>query len=642
MAHQRSRISRRRKIKSCQYCYIHKLKCDHGTPCQTCTSQQVEDQCIYNFQNGKHAKEPHSHKVVNTKYKLVNISKDDFFKSRAFYPLFSSTLTDKLVFPSLYDSTALNPKFTRNPITSLSKLHRSTPITDIDEVISLIPKKLNDSLAQLTTFECSIHPVIPILSIKECEAALAELYKQLKHSQVDINNCLLLFSILFCASYANLASGALLNTQACTDYYRAYNFILKQSDFPRYPNRKALETYVLVNFTLDPNMVDATNFSPMLVRMAQQLGLHKLDSHQDTHSNKLHVLWHFLLYIDGSSSVVNGFPFSTRSNILDEIPIPIKYVDPNPSVPIEFTIGRFYINKSFRIVMDLASQSNICSKNEKNTDENVINSVAKIIIKLCKSMENRLSEDSGDYFSSTLYVFLYRLHSRYILLTSNGLPNDKVLRSESPNNEKLSNVVGDVSWILDKPQEFNKKVVILSLLILIQTLRRLTQKNIQNFDWYTKGSTVMQYLFVLLKNLYQNSSFVIDLEDNFPDYVHTLNDDVLMSLEKEPFHFQIVLLDTLMDLLEFKLAPLWNNFDLFQFSLIKNIKEETWKKLSKIKADSQENILKLRSEILMFKLADELLVERNSIYLEDCLQLWENDADFLQYSQNFAQWLTEL
>lgn len=637
----RTRINRRRKIQSCQYCYVHKLKCDHATPCMTCRTLNVEDQCIYNFKTVSNRTKESSGGNTTHNYKVINTYRDELFKSRTFYPLFSSSLTDKLVFTSMYDSTELNPKFARNPITQLNKLHKMCPITHLNEIIPLFPSKLDVSLQHLSTFESSIHPIIPILSIKECELAIIKFYEQLKTSELDINNCLLLLCILFCASFSNLASGVTLHAEACTNYYRAFNFILKHADFPRYPNRRALETFVLVNFTLDPNMVEATNYSPMLIRIAQQLGLHKIDTHTENDSSTLHVLWHFLLYIDGSSSVVNGFPFSTRASILKEIPIPIKYVDPNPAVPIEFTIGRFYINKTFREVMDLTNNVNDLSKKVK-VDSNSIKAVGKIIIKLCNSMENRLSEDNGDYFSSTLYVFLFRLHSRYALLASNELPSDKLLKSDFPHNEKFSNVFGDVSWILEKPQKFNKNVVGLSILILIQTLRRLTQENIQKYAWYSKGSTVMQYLFVSLKNLYQDNEFKMDLGTTFPEYSHVLPESVSLELSNKTTLFQIVLIDTLMDMLELKLAPLWNNFDLFQFTLIKNIKDTIWKTLTKPHIIDQEKMNSLKTNVELFRLADSLLVERNSICLDDCLQLWENDADFLQYSKSFAQWLSEL
>lgn len=641
----RSKIIRRRVIKSCQYCYAHKLKCNRESPCLTCQQQGTQDQCVYNFQDNDtltHRKSLEQFKVLKEpRYTLRSSTQYKLFKPKTFYPFFSSSLTDKLVFSSIYDDVALTPNFTRNPITRLNKLDKQNLPDSIDDVISILPKSLEEALSQLDIFQSSIHAIIPVLSISESRQAITNFYEDLSSSQINTTDALVLLGILFCSSYSAIASGIVIDTDICTNYYNGYRFLLHHSDFPRYPTIEALQVFTVVNFVIDPNMLDMTGHSAMLIRVAQQLGLHKNDQYRGDKTNqRLNFLWNYLLYIDGSTSVVHGFPFSTRTWLYQQIVIDLKYRDPDLAVPVEFSLGRFCINKVFRSVMDMSIDEETIGDRLRLQKE--ISELCSVLIRLSKDLESRLGRIKAQYFNSTLFIFLFRLHSRFILLTSGQLPQDKILESQNTDNKKVEYSINNITWILDKPQKFDVKVTTLSLLILIQTLRRITQDSIDKYLWYTKGSTVMQYLFVLLKDLYQHPSSDLHIEDVFPEYGTVVGEEILNSYSNNPNVFKIVLLDILIGVLELKLAPLWSNSDLFQFTLVKSLKEAVEVKFSDFIDANDAKIHLLKESVDLFRLAEKCLVNKSSICLEDCLRIWENDDEFLQYTKSFAEWLTEL
>lgn len=46
-----AKVKRRREIRTCEYCYNHKLKCDRAQPCTTCVRRKQD--CVYHFQQKK-------------------------------------------------------------------------------------------------------------------------------------------------------------------------------------------------------------------------------------------------------------------------------------------------------------------------------------------------------------------------------------------------------------------------------------------------------------------------------------------------------------------------------------------------------------------------------------------------------------
>lgn len=715
----RRRITRNRSIKSCKCCYCYKLKCDKSSPCSNCVSRGTVDQCQYGFSKAFEVEtipgvDPsflHPSQVSKSnkvsKGDIVNIedakstltstfskrvhlddskvwraSEDStVYKSKYFYPFFTSSINDKFLSTETDGKIPISDDtFTRNEITKFSRFQVHS-VTTTSEILDLFPTSPSIARSQVEYFFEWVHPIIPILNKKKVLNTLDKIYDFLLSSteprvlsnskEIDILDLLLIISLFFCSAYCNVASGIIPDLLLCNKYYVAYQHLLTLSEFPIRAVLQSLQSFLLINFVTDPNMVDATSYSPMLVRMGQQLGLNKtelLSGNKD-----LIILWHYLLYVESSASVVSGFPFSTREYLLKSSSLStvtsillsnsVSLVSDNnidkdlmsSNTPIEYTIGRFKISMAFKKIMDSNLVVEELNGSVKQQLAEQIDILYKDINNLIQSMRN-LKYIHAEYFISTLQVFLYRLHLRYFALYklqdqnihgNDDNKKDRIKGSQMMGvNSRQSNTPvkpRDITLILETTQDVKEEVIPLSLLLLLSTLRRLVQKNVNNFAWYTRGSTVMQYLFIVLRDLYQNPEKEYDLTHFRHPFHETIAEDVKEIINTGPLAFKLVLIEQLLPLIELKLTPLWKRSDLYKFVLVKRVKNKVWQthgfmwdSTESIKVD-RENLQKCE----LFALGNQSLENKKSIDLEDCLAQWSSKTAMLDPEQILTDWLAE-
>ncbi|CCK70092.1 Zn(II)2Cys6 transcription factor KNAG_0D03450 [Huiozyma naganishii CBS 8797] len=641
MGSRTKKITRVRTIKSCKYCYTHKLKCDKGTPCSRCLSMEMANECTYGFNrtNGATRSAAPLSKVAKGGEKMWNvIDESALYKSKYFYPFFTSSINDRILSAEAYGKIALSENFVRNEITNFDRL--DTCRLSSEEIFNLFPSGKSVARAQVESFFENIHPVIPIISKQKLLLKLDNLYKYLESDkQVSVLDVLLLAAIFFCSAYANVASGIIPDLLLCNKYYAAYKSLLDVTGFPMRPNIEPLQAFVLVNFVTDPNMVEATGYSPMLVRVGQQLGLHELSKpsfKKNKESADLILLWHYLLFIEGSSSVVSGFAFSTTPEVFRMVPLPDEETIRDDNFPIEFTLGRFTINVLFREIMDLTSREAVSEAEHKLVVKHIEEKYIEINRLVGEIHEAGLCYD--EYFTSTLRIFLYRLHLRYFALDTLRNQKNKVLVRTNGELEPVE--TKNITWILETTQNVREEVLPLSLLLLLYTLKRLVQKDMSNFMWYTKGSTVMQYLFVVLRDLYQNPRKVYSLW-HFPNlFRSTIDHDISDIINTGPLFYKYMLIEELLKLLEFKLAPLWTKNDLYKFVLVKTVKEKVWATHSEFIASltaERRQLIKCK----LFSSGTENLKNSKSISFEDCLVQWNSEPQSFDPGKILVEWLEE-
>lgn len=564
-------------------------------------------------------------------------------------------------------------------------------MTILDTIQSL-PTHLDIAKTQIETFFEWIHPIIPILNKDSIMHKLSNFYNttndnhiyklekfiETQNNSINLNillDLILIFAIFFCSAYSTVAADIIPDLLLCDKYYSAYKFLLNLIEFPYKSYLELIQSFLLVNFILDPNMVESTNWSPILIRMAQQLGLHNLSPLTTTENNnhniftiefnqkrKLNhnlrkienktILWHFLLYIEGSSSVVSGFPFMINERLMYSVPIPncLHLTHGENYYPMEFTIGRFKINYLFYSIMNLTTNDNLIDSDHQRLMERV-NELYLDINKLIHCMEqNNSNYNNVTYFTTTLKIFLYRLHLRFLALENLQQKNNKIdgkngkLLKYYHNNINILNnndddddddgdstTIGkknrDITWLLRTTQNIKFNVIPISLLLLLFTLKRLIQPNIINFAWYTRGSTVMQYLFIILRDLYQNPTRSYSINE-FPEIVRaTIDSDILEIINCDPINYKFILIEELLRLMELKLAPLWQNNDLYKFLLVKTVKDKVWNTINEPINSFERNNKSTLQKCKIFNESLQLITNLSGINLEDYLSQWDKSKD---------------
>ncbi|SCW01000.1 LAFE_0D02872g1_1 [Lachancea fermentati] len=630
-----SPIKRRRTIKSCKYCYEHKLKCNKASPCDNCVRLKVEEQCIYGFNKGNplpgkgHQGSTNDVKVAHTNRTV--------FKTKSYYPFFSNSINERVLSASDGDEEYhFKGKLKGNEITNFNKLE--IEMMTMADIISLIPTNKASMYLIVDTYFASVDPILPILGQNDLSSTVEAVYLSLQNEVIaEIPQICLLFSVLFAVSYSNVAKGEIPDILLCRKYYSAFEVLLKEMNFPVKPSLEALQAFVITNFIIDPNMVDFLTESSMLIRVAQQLGLHKECFYQMSGKDQqsLRLLWHYLLYIEGSSSVVAGLPFLSSKRMYEAVHMASIDKSQHGSY-IAFANGRFAINNFFRIIMTLGDLEKAPRKKVLSGVEKHLNRLYANISQICASIRS-YNTSHGEYFASTLHIFVFRAHLRFRALLSEGYRTEQIIVSKQTNpTVKAFNV----EEFLETKHSFDVLTIQLSLILLFYTLRRLIEQDCAVYDWYTRGSTVMQYLFVVIKDIYlfpsSNYAFI-----NFPpELQNSASKDIIECLDTNPVFSKFVLIEELMKVLEIKLAPLWRGDDLYKFFLVRTIKEKVWKVHERLVRQNAFELETLR-KCNLFQAGRVHIDLIKSLNFDEFMKQWEFDKTQFDMEKILMNWLSE-
>lgn len=651
------KITRKRVIKSCLRCYKHKLKCNKQLPCSNCVSFGETTLCKYGFDKEQLATTSGIQEILppianitkstdtiskdttveNHEKKLYEISQPSIvYKPKFFHPFFGNTINDKLL---IYDSYAEIDAIMESYGNLILKFDKfETPKFSIIDVISMLPDKLIASNYIKDYFE-SIHPILPFLNKTRVCEMLDEVEDHIsKKLPVNISILSLLFSIFFASVYSSIASDSNDDLALCQKYYSAFQSLLPLARFPYIPNIETLQGFIISHFIIDPNMVTFVAHSAMLLRVGQQLGLHKLpDQSYDQKIVDLKVLWDVILYIEGSSSVAAGYSFLSTSNILN----PVKVVSQNND-DLE-NAYYLYLNcrLSINVVFERLMKFDLDSTDNKESVEWITTKIEGLYVQMRKASNimTFISSDIGPYFAITLNIFLYRLHLRFSFISRLEPNKDEVLNKQNKTTFTIDDI--DVTKVLTSGATYDNNIIDLTMCLLLSTYERLIQENTTKFNWYSCGSTVMQYIFVIIKDISQHSNNLYDYNKFSEELKDSLSDNIVQVLCLDnSTTLKFVLVDEIIKLLEARLVPLWNNKNLFKFVLIKRLKEAVWESY---KSHFNELYEVYKSRILgsaMFVKGKEI-IDTSKVNLDECLSHWKITKRKSDVQEIIDKWFQE-
>ncbi|CUS22910.1 LAQU0S07e02938g1_1 [Lachancea quebecensis] len=613
-------IKRRRSIKSCKYCYEHKLKCNKQSPCNNCSRLGITNFCIYGFKKDEVYTKPLSSAETFTPKDQVLRTSAAHPKTRPYYPYLSDANAEEVL--SNGHQAQKNPAdvcMKRNEITNFDKF--ALKFMSVEEVASLIPPSQASTFLVIDVYFHKIHPIIPVLNREEVFRQIEEVYSQIRLQRtICVSSSITVFAILFSVAYSNVAEGQIPDLLLCEKYFSAFQALLNLNCFPYRPSLTAVQSLLVTSFVVDPNMVETLGVSAILLRHAQQIGVHKPKLHSGgTSSGSLKTLWHFLLYFEGSSSVVAGLPFLSSQRMFNLVDLPTEDDALAPS-HAAFANGRFHINNMFRKIMSYKDEGIVPAGNSMLKTKGDVYSLNNQVERLCEVIE-KTNYEHAVYFVSTLRIFLLRVHLRFkALVTEKG--NAAHMQ---PEKKKSANSSDDaVGKILNSGSSIDSKTVELSIILLFYTLRRLISNSCTKFSWYSKGSTVMQYLFILVKDIYQSPGQAYDFSRPEFDAPIVVSQDILECSTADPVYFKLALVEELLKLLETKLVPLWGDEDLNTFRLVRCIKERVWE-LNSIIIDTNRHRFQTLYSCTLFQRCAANLESMNSFNFEECMRQWELD-----------------
>lgn len=633
-------ITRKRKIKSCTYCYSHKLKCNRTIPCSTCIANDRVVDCKYwADSSAPPLKRPNleSNKVQMQQNLEWVLPQNEIYGGKFLYPFFTPSINDDVVSPNIKSKLTLNTNFVRNKITEFNPFARAD--IHMKDVIFYL-KDAKSRLTELTdTYFFDIHPIVPILDKDDVTRRVQVIYERIESNQ-NLNplDVILLMTVCFCSSYSSMASGHNSNSTNVYRYYSVYRYLLDVTKFPLVPYVETVQSFTVINFVMDPNMREAVAYSAMLVRMGQQLELCKKAVKTTQESKHLLYLWHYILFMEGSSSVASGFRFSTSKDTLNLVRLPKSSLSQGDrsDVPYEYTISRFKMNSIFQKIMELTTKNTIT-----RTENDYIEEKIGILYRDVGKVEGRLKHafpETASYYSSSLYIFLYRLHLRLFALESLQLESTRKRNKNFEISEKSE--VKDIFWILDRPLPLREEVVPLTLLLLLNTLERLVQPNCEKFNWYTRGSTVMQYLFVILRDISQNPNKTYPLSSFIEPLYGSIGFDIKEVIMCHPLAYKYKLIEELLRILELRLAPLWTDNELYKFLLVKIVKEKVWETCKDVIKANEAPFFEL-SKCRLFIFCKTLQDSQN-ISFEDFVTNLEPNLFGLDAEKILVDWLMDI
>ncbi|SCU82410.1 LADA_0C05072g1_1 [Lachancea dasiensis] len=633
-------IKRRRSIKSCRYCYEHKLRCNKGHPCNNCEKHETLDLCEYGFDRANLISDiPRQPPLKRLKSLGQNVaSKPQVHrKPDPYYPyLIEAQEASLLAERSRSDGFSSNDdEFNRNAITEFNRQGEMWVSTD--EIQGMIPESKASMNLLVDTYFYRINPIIPLLDRDAVLQQIRSIYDTLQNGQkVDTVDLIIMFTILFTVAYSHVAEGQIPDLLLCNNYYAAFQTLLRDSIFPYKASISCIQGLVIVNFVLDPNMVGTLALSAILLRQAQQLGIDRELNNRSKGSMRIYhqVLWHYLLYFEGSSSVVAGLEFMHSEQAFVAIDLPLVDDSPAPS-HLAFANGRFLINQVFRKIMHYKDAEIIPIENSLEEVTEQFQRLNEQVEDLCVKIE-QLSKDQARYFVSTLRIFLLRAYLRFKAL----FPSTVKQSEKNPLKERLDcRPPAIVDNLITNGSPMSKDIVELSILLLFYTVRRLTVGGCSRYAWYTRGSTVMQYLFILLKDIHRNPTrdYYLSTSDAFPVCI---SEDILECIKTEKSAFRFVLIEELMTLIEVKLLPMWDGHDVNRFLLVRSIKKRIWEKNQRHIDTLAPTFSSLKSCRLFTACHSKLKRLRGSSF-EESIKEWNFESADLD-SEKIMSWLSDI
>lgn len=635
------KVTRRRAITSCKYCYLHKVKCDHEEPCKNCIRLN-NSLCIYNFQKTElHSETPIQSSKPNSSFKRAT------YQSNALFPYLGSIMKD--VITSSQDE---------NETDNIGLFNFLNP-PKLDEKIDLFDLLPSGTkiISAFDVFWKTIHPLLPILDEEIVISNLDNFIDKLSSKKEILDGYLpfmiLTFSILFATTIQQelivLESRKLRKLQEeKTRYYTGFQRIIELLKFPQIPTLECVQASVLIYETGSFNLNGTSTKTCVLNKALCALGVHlNLNATEENNKNiiqKNQILWHTVQKMDTYSSLWYGS--LPNLNFHDQIvlfPTPYEYDTYRRCFTDSLDPFIIFLNSIFRILPffgDLIIYLNVDTSSayyskfdldlfERNLLE-LFNESHNMRILLEKTDPQKFSSSVNRWLLANSRNFLFRIY--FLLMTCK---DDKRVRSRNTvkisDREETEKIKRNLylakedllKKLLKMSKTYSEPFVEIVILLLYETKIRLTVKDdISNFTWSIKNCIPFQYLTILMRDIYNQPNKRYNFKE-LPDEIQLMIDSAIHSVEGDIREW---LVDEILELLStFKLYWPKSLEDIYSFTI----------KLQKYLKSSKEDKV---SQNHFFNFLENSSLENQDIFTtSNIFDYFPLELDYYNYMDNFPE-----
>lgn len=396
------KVKRNRKIRTCEYCYHHKLKCDRNTPCSTCL--RTKSECVYQFKSNndsdnilteepkkkaqkshivtkktapslepaspeednviKWRKEDGKLSIEETNSDVIfstNINNIPLYYSRAFFPYLEPSLNRMF----LFKMSEIGERGFMNDFSHVGTydFQRFGFKNSLEQLVKEYPKKEEfDDIIYI--YWDSIHPLVPVIDKEQTMVRYIRFWNELENEtnpRFDIDSGVLFLAMLLAVKTAfevnitdpEQVKKSLIEKNKIFDTFEKFKLFF---GFKTNPNISYVQASIILYSTSAIYFIGLFTYTAALARQAEFMGLHRDPLLHDVYPNKNNTkdveirrtVWHFVRYLDTSTSVVSGMsPHMIMTNASTKFPSKHEYNsetgkfdgDINPFMV--FTISRF-------------------------------------------------------------------------------------------------------------------------------------------------------------------------------------------------------------------------------------------------------------------------------------------------------------
>lgn len=374
------KVKRNRKIRTCEYCYHHKLKCDRKSPCSTCV--RTKSECLYQFKNGTD-----SDSVSTEEYSNKSLKKSQFMpkgftnkspsNSQVTSPGKDNVITWKkenghisieekdsnIIFSTninnmpLYYSRAffpyLEPSLNRMFLFKMSEIGERGTMGDFSNVGTYDFQRFGfkSSLEQLVKdypdkedfddiiyiYWDYIHPLIPIIDKETTMVKYIKFWEDLLNKaspKFDIDTGVLFLAMLLAVKTAfqvNITDEEQLkkSQEKKNKIYDTFEKFKLFFGFKTNPNISYIQASIILYQSSAIYFIGLFTYTAALSRQAEFMGLHRDPVLHDVYPNRSNtkeieirrIVWHYVRYLDTATSGVSGMsPHMIMTNASTKFP----------------------------------------------------------------------------------------------------------------------------------------------------------------------------------------------------------------------------------------------------------------------------------------------------------------------------------
>lgn len=589
-----TKIKRKRVIKTCAYCYHHKLKCDRNNPCSTCI--RTKSECIYYFQQLSKDDETsalktskpeieHNNKTttndnkVTKKRKIKNNIKVKFkssannvpiYYSRAFYPYLEPSLNRMFLF-KLSDINEHGLLSHEDPNILIDGPNSYLNYTR-EELVNEYPKKeYCDNIIHL--YWEYVHPLIPVVdkdSTVERYSKFWEEFYDPVNPQFDIDSGILFLAMIYSIKKAfevNEKDPEILKKikKEKNDVYNTFEKFKLAFNLISNASFAFIQASIIFYQCGYIYYVGIFPYTASLARQAEFMGLHRDPILHNVHQKKIdikdaelrRISWNFIRFLDTATSITAGMsPHMIMTN--SSTRFPSKY-DYNPETGrFDGDVNPFMLFHITRFKCSLVMEtiSHYLNSDFSSDEEKIIRweGISQTVTALYQDINVLIQEifdcSNNPKYSKILLRWLVSntiviVHRTYLLhLACDRRPYShqnrvimKPLNKPDIGFTKLSQATTNKEFfeqILTIRMPYSGLGVEVCTLLLYETKIRVRMSpELNKFKWFARASNPFQYVFFVLRDIYHFPTKVYDFKDLPIEIQNSIHDDEILNCKEE-------------------------------------------------------------------------------------------------------------